>query len=654
MGPNGNRPGRPLACVIGLLAFLAVVVGLGAAALPAAYAQTVGGVPKPTAEVAQPGGTSDETERLLAAIQVPVRDRLDLARRFRLSEEPVPAVVNSSRPSFTLGEKLSFWVGETDTQRHFEAIASLRYIGAHSYWWIQEGYDVRDEEVKASAKVFEDRIYPTNRAFFGSEWSPGVDNDPRIHIFIGNVPGVGGYFYSVNEYSRLINPYSNEKEMFFINIEAARPGTDNLASILAHEFQHMIHWRSDANEDTWVNEGLSELAMKLNGYNTGGVVTAFTSAPDTQLTAWGDTPDESIAHYGASYLFMAYFLERFGEDITRRLVAEPANGANGFNAVLEAAGRPERFDDIFADWVIANYLDDPGANQGYWGYTELDLGPVKVDAEHSAYPVERQATVGQYATDYVVLNGEGNLTIEFTGQRQVKIAANAAHSGRYQWWSNRGDDSDMTLTRRFDLSEVKQATLSFWVWYDIEEGWDYAYVEASTDGGQTWHILPGRYTTTENRSGNNFGHGWTGRSGAGETAEWVQEQVDLSPYAGGQVDIRFEYLTDDAVNRPGFLLDDIAIPEIGYWDDVEAGEDGWVANGFARIDNVLPQRYLVQLIEVGDSVRVRRMALDATNSGQLSVEDLGERLDYAVLTISGKTPFTTETASYTYRIYPAP
>jgi len=595
------------------------------------------------------------TEEVLAGTDIPVRDRLDLARRFRLSDQPVPRVVNATPPTYQVGDQEAFWVGESDTLRHFQVTATLRYVGPHSYWWVEDGYSVSDTDIAASAGVFENAIYPTNRAFFGSEWSPGVDNDSRVHIFIGNVPGVGGYFYSINEYSRLINPYSNEKEMFFINVNAAGPGSSRLDSILAHEYQHMIHWYNDANEETWVNEGLSELAMALNGYDTGGTERAFAQTPDTQLNAWADTPDASIPHYGGSFLFMSYFLERFGEDMMRQAVADPANGADGFDAVLAAEGQPYRFEDIFADWVVANYLDDPTLDEGRWGYGDLSLDAIALDAQHASYPVQRQSSVSQYAADYVALEDLGdNLTIEFTGTTQVKVVANDPYSGTYQWWSNRGDDSDMTLTRTFDLSGVDQASLQFWTWYDIEEDWDFAYVEVSTDGGQTWDILPGRYTTSENKSGNSFGQAWTGMSGGGDVPQWVQEEIDLSPYAGQVIDLRFEYITDDAVHHAGFLVDDIALPAIGYFDDVEAGEDGWQAAGFVRMDNVLPQRYVVQTIELGDQPQVHRMVLDEQNRGQLAIPDRADPDDKVILVISGITPFTTEVAEYSYQVTPGP
>ncbi len=590
------------------------------------------------------------TEALLHQVDVPARDRLDLALRLGLSAQPVPPVVRENPVSYQLGDQQTFWVSESDPLLHFEETAVLRYVGEHSYWWVQDGYGVPDAAIVSSAQAFEDKIYPTNRAFFGSEWSPGVDGDPRIHVFIGNVPGVGGYFYSVNEYSKQINPYSNEKEMFYININAAQPGTDYLDSILAHEFQHMIHWHNDANEDTWINEGLSELAMALNGYDTGGVAYSFTQNPDTQLNAWGNTPNASITHYGGSYLFMSYFLERFGEDLMRQVVALPDNGTTGFDIALSQAGRSEKFDDVFADWLVANYLDSsaPTGEASTWSYAGQSVGPVALAADHGDYPVTQGTTVSQYGADYISFRGNGDLTLSFTGTTKVKIAPNDAHSGLYQWWSNRGDDSDMTLTRTFDLSAVETASLQFWLWYDIERDWDFAFFEASTDGGETWQILPGRFTTTDNKSGNSFGHAWTGISGDGDKPQWVQEEIDLSAYAGQVINVRFEYITDDAVNQVGLLLDDISLPEIGYFDDLEAGDGGWQGSGFVRIDNILPQRYLVQLIEQGDTAQVRRLELDANNIGQVTVPGLGVDVDRVVLVVSGRTPFTTEPATYSY------
>ena len=113
--------------------------------------------------------------------------------------------------------------------------------------------------------------------------------------------------------------------------------------------------------------------------------------------------------------------------------------------------------------------------------------------------------------------------------------------------------------------------------------------------------------------------------------------------------MRFEYITDDAINRVGFVVDDIAIPAIGYYDDAEAGDGEWRAAGFVRIDNILPQRYVVQIVETGDEPRVGRMALDESNRGQITIDYQSVKNREVVLVISGITPFTTEVAKYQYQ-----
>jgi len=123
------------------------------------------------------------------------------------------------------------------------------------------------------------------------------------------------------------------------------------------------------------------------------------------------------------------------------------------------------------------------------------------------YPASATSQVGQYAADYIHLKGRGEVTIDFEGQRQVKLV-DAEPKGNYSWWSNRGDDADATLTRAFDLRNADSPKLTFSTWYDIEDGWDYLYVQVSEDGGKTWKILPGKYTTSSNPAGNAFG--WAG------------------------------------------------------------------------------------------------------------------------------------------------
>ena len=518
------------------------------------------------------------------------------------------------------------------------------------------------DAIKEAADKFAKETYPTNRNFFGSEWSPGIDNDPKLHILHSEQLGdsIAGYFSGADEVSSKAQPYSNEREMFYIHIGNAEPNSEFYNGVLSHEFQHMIHWYQDKNESTWVNEGMSELATELNGYSRGGADEIFSQLPDTQLTAWSDDPDGRTEHYGSAYLFMSYFLQRFGNEMTQAVVASDANSSESFDEVLQAENTGLTFDDVFADWVIANYLDDPKVDDGRYGYERDEVQPMALDATHRRYPVQSENDVHQYGTDYVELKGDGDLKVAFRGATTTRLASNSAHSGSYAWWGNREDDSDARLTRSFDLSGVDKATLNFWTWYDIEDNWDYGYVMASTDAGKTWTPLQTSSMTDANPNGNSFGWALTGCSGdpdsteAGDTcnAKWIEQNADLTPYAGEKdVLIRFQYITDDAVNYPGFFVDDISIPEIDYSYDAEADNGDWQSEGWLRTDNILQQRWMVQLIEMakGQDPVITRLPVDENGVGEWSIGDLSRNKE-AILAISALAPVTTETAPYEYTI----
>jgi len=169
-------------------------------------------------------------------------------------------------------------------------------------------------------------------------------------------------------------------------------------------------------------------------------------------------------------------------------------------------------------------------------------------------------------------------------------------------------------------------------------------VAVSTDDGRTWETLPGTHTTSDDPNKANYGFGYTGKS-----ADWLEEQVDLTPYVGRQILLRFWAISDPGLNQPGWLIDDVSIPEIGFADDGEQGDNGWTVDGFIRSSNDVPQSYIVQLVEFGPQVTVRRVGLDAENKAEV---ELGESTERAVLVVSGATRRTSEPAPYRVRIIP--
>jgi len=602
-----------------------------------------------------PGFDPAANYQVLSNARVPPQDPYDLARRLK-GIQGVSPTLEPPTAFYQVGERSSFWVSDTDTNDYFQVQATLRQVTDHAYFWIEDSVDYRQDDLEALAQAFEEQIYPTNREFFGSEWTPGVDGDPHIYIlYAGDLGGnIAGYFSSTDSYNPAIQKYSNGHEMFVFNSDLVYLDEEYTYGVLSHEFHHMIHWYLDHNESTWMNEGFSELATFLNGYDTGGHDFLFSLDTDLQLNDWGTDIGDNTPHYGASFLFFAYFLDRFGDEATQALVAHPDDDLRSIDKVLAEQNITDPLtdkiitaDDFFADWTIATFVRDESISDGRYTYHNYPGAPQPPVTESIDSCDDRLHTrdVRQYGTEYIQIDCRQDTILNFEGSILTNLLPASPHSGSYAFWSNKGDESDMTLTRRFDFTDQSgPLSLEYWTWYDIEEDFDYVYLLASEDG-ENWETLFTPSGTGDDPTGSNYGWGYNGLSGEGP--EWIAESVDISKFAGKQVSLRFEYITDAAVNGEGLMVDDITIPEIGYATDFEADEGGWEAAGFVRVQNVLPQSFRLTLITYGDQTTVQSVELNRDNSASIPL-DFGEGVEEAVLVVSGTTRYTRQPAAYRF------
>jgi immune inhibitor A len=156
-----------------------------------------------------------------------------------------------------------------------------------------------------------------------------------------------------------------------------------------------------------------------------------------------------------------------------------------------------------------------------------------------------------------------------------------AYSGTHAWWTSSADDLNTTLQRTVDLSGVNRATLTAKVWYDIEAGFDYLFLEYSTDAGATWTQVGAPL------DGSSDGR-WKG----------VRYAI---PGGSANTLVRFRYQTDGGVHLPGAFIDDITIKSGGTTlfptDDVEGGANGWTAEGGFKIstgtESTIGNRYYI-------------------------------------------------------------
>ena len=526
----------------------------------------------------------------------PLTERDPVENAKRLGGLGNSSVMRRSIPANWLpGDSRNFWVLNINDNSYRQTTAWLVSQSPHLNFWVEEGVQYEKSQVDRLVETFENQIYPTNREFFGSEWSPGVDGDERLAIlYAKGLGGAAGYHSSKDALSSQIDPFSNETEMFYLSADYMRLNDEDTYGVLAHEFQHMIHWNVDRNESAWVNEGLSELAVELNGFPVSGFDWLFSIDPDIQLTFWpGADQGDSRPHYGASYLFMKYFMDRFGISAIKALAAHPENGLNSIDAVLaelpSASGNAEQ---VFQDWTIANILQDDSTGEGYYAYDPQANIPQFAPTERiECGSGWQERSVHQFGTDYLQIDCEQPFLIEIRGEEVVPLLPVDPHSGDHFFWSNYGDESSMTLRRSFDLANMDEPIeMEYWTWFDIERDYDYAYLLASIDG-ENWEILEPSACTTENPTGANYGCGYNGRSQA-----WIRQSVDLSRFAGQEIILMFEYLTDGAVNGDGLLLDEISIRSLGYFTDFEEDNGGWEADGFVRVSNGLPQAYALAVI----------------------------------------------------------
>lgn len=603
--------------------------------------------------------TASETAAALFAAAHPPRDNYALAESLLgISPDLFVSATSLTGPP-QVNETVNFQVARFPGSNDIKMLpARLRFQTDHVNWWVDVTTTlVDDDELEAAAEYFEEQILPSNRLIFGTEAAPGIDQDNRIHFLIleggESWGGFFGYFGSYNQYPQAIVQKSNEREMLVINISAFSPKSETFPGKLAHEYQHLIQWNRDINEDLWLNEAFSELAYYFSGASVAIVRGAsnagyFSENPFIQLTSrperrYGEEDKSSFMHYGAEKAFAIYLFEQFGPEFMQNLVSNEEPGVISIQQELDKLPTSPRFRDVYANWLVANLLIQPNLAEGQFGYREYaPTRPVReLVNSFRGVPIEDQLPPygGQY---YEVVNEAGNpVSVSFQGSNAARVTSADPASGQYAWYSSRGDNSDFTLTRAFDLTGVASATLEYEVWFELEDFYDYGYVEVSTDAGATWDILTTANGTDQNPHDLAYGFGYTGGS-----IDWLPEALDLTPYAGAEILVRFQVLTDFSTNRDGMQVDNIAIPEIGFFDGAEDEGGGWDAQGFIRSTNIVPVEWVIWLIELTSPTRVTRILTDELGAAEFLIEVFPTGSPFAALIVSPTAPVTTMELDY--------
>ena len=472
---------------------------------------------------------------------------------------------------------------------------------------------------------FDTNMYPTVGEVFG-EPLPRGDEGQKTWTLLHNIRD-GSYYdcsatsYIAGYFSASENAENNKNMMHIDSYDwLNRTGPDSARpflyeGIFAHEFEHLVHFDIDPDEPSWVDEGLADLAGFLCGYGHSESHIAYYMVyhPFTALTFWGS----GLEDYGASYLFQLYLFEKFGgAAFTSALVQDQANGIEGIENTLAAFKHRETFDEIFDNWTIANYIDDTRKAGGKYGYDTFELGSIDSwgytieyalsnfwwgppDIAPFAVPSYWLGDPQPYTAQYYRYNNGEDAEVFIDGD---DFSGTPAYSGTYEWYSDAEAWAWRSFYQTFSIP-AGGATLDFMTYFEIEGDWDYGYVEVYDQDTGEWYTLyaPGtvdyvahgqdnpntpdeREPTAYESAGRWFG--FTGNSGG-----WVPVSMDLTPFAGHDIDLYFTTWQDGAFTLQMMYVDDISIPEIGFFDDVEAGEGGWVSTGWYVTDGILPNGF---------------------------------------------------------------
>jgi len=150
-------------------------------------------------------------------------------------------------------------------------------------------------------------------------------------------------------------------------------------------------------------------------------------------------------------------------------------------------------------------------------------------------------------------------------QKPVTVHISDPYEGSYFYFSGSANNLKNQMTKAFTLGAG--ATLAAKVNYGIEEGYDFANVIVSTDGGATWQTVPTNLSNSTVEA-----NGIEGFSGG-----WVDLTANLP---AGNVLVGFRYTSDGGVNYDGFMVDNLQIT--GYALDGAETDTGWTNIGFRR------------------------------------------------------------------------
>lgn len=224
--------------------------------------------------------------------------------------------------------------------------------------------------------------------------------DIKTEISGGNILG----FFSPLDQTE--EPGSNRMNILYID---TKPGLGNqsasalngVLSTIAHEYQHLIHFRHSPEADLLYNEGCSEVASTLNGYFD-RPNTAFLSNTNLAFFRWSrDDGNQVEIDYQRGLTFVRYLFEQYGESFLTKLVASTSSDIDRLSDALVGVGRPSEWQSTFKGFWTANYVVRNYSDPRYVWKRALSNSAAKITNNNAnVVPPSGEAVVQQFAAIY--------------------------------------------------------------------------------------------------------------------------------------------------------------------------------------------------------------------------------------------------------------
>ena len=381
--------------------------------------------------------------------------KMDMTPELLSKMATAPAI--PAAPALSVGFQRPFFAIDFARRQQYTINATLRASGPHCYIFVEDSEwqeNVTALTVQTIQTAFETStpadprrgIYDILTENFGAP--PDIDGNQKVILLLLNIRDINthqatvGYFLPIDQHRGMLHHptfgplHSNEADILYIDSKKQSANSDVIQPVIAHEFQHLIHWKHSPNEETWIDEGCADYAAFQCGYSLYQHIDAFQKTPNISLTDWAQMSQTNVlAHYGASFLFMLYLHEHYGGTQTvAALVKNPLDGILGITHTLQARGMSRAFSDIFSDWKVTNYLTTwriLGTLEKPFRYHTLTPA-IQPLFTHQTYPANEKnkklANFAAHAIEYkVATSDQMGLTLSFSTQRNANVDIKVAY-----------------------------------------------------------------------------------------------------------------------------------------------------------------------------------------------------------------------------------